>query len=391
LDWDIHWVPVTRLGVSRLCIGVNNEWPPPPIHASLLDTIHLTVTNSLPDALSLHAHGLHQNNSNFMDGAAAVSACPVPPKASFQYKYRINQTGSFWIHGHANGQYVDGLRAPLILHPLTELLSYHDEYIVSLTDWYNDNHAKLMTHFLSINNPTGAEPIPNAPLINEKETDLFDFLPGKIYRFRFICMTALSMFTVWIDDHKLTVVEVDGVDVEPYEVDVLAIASAQRYSVLVQAKNVSTFNYKLNAKFNMAMFDNPPADLNPLVSATIQYNKNFKFYNGTTDMNADGFDDMVFKPKSKENSVEPDTSIELNMFFGLFEDGINHGTFNNIIYQNAKVPPIFTAMTLRELAIDQKVYGINTNSFVLNPLEMIELVINNLDVGAHPVVFFYLC
>jgi iron transport multicopper oxidase len=98
---------------------------------------------------------------------------------------------------------------------------------------------------------------------------------------------------------------------------------------------------------------------------------------------------MVFEPKIKKDGVLPDSIHELDMFFGLFEDGINHGTFNNIIYKNAKVPPIFTAMTLGELAIDQKVYGKHTNSFVLNHLEMIELVINNLDVGAHPIVFLF--
>jgi FtsP/CotA-like multicopper oxidase with cupredoxin domain len=45
-------------------------------------------------------------------------------------------------------------------------------------------------------------------------------------------MTALSMFNVWIDDHQMEIVEIDGVDVEPFVVDCFSISAAQRYSHL---------------------------------------------------------------------------------------------------------------------------------------------------------------
>ena len=45
-------------------------------------------------------------------------------------------------------------------------------------------------------------------------------------------MTALSMFNVWIDDHQMEIVEIDGVDVEPFVVDCFSISAAQRYSLL---------------------------------------------------------------------------------------------------------------------------------------------------------------
>lgn len=392
ISWNIGLVKVSPAGVERLAIGVNSVWPPPAIHAFVGDIIQLSVLNSLTDPTSLHAHGIYQNNTNFMDGAAGVTNCAIKPGSSFLYEYNVSQKGTFWIHGHVNGQYVDGLRAPLIFHSQNESLQlrYDKEYIVSLSDWYNDDHAKLLKQFLSIKNPSGAEPIPNAALINEKQNDIFEFAAGKTYRLRFICMTALSMFSVWIDDHKMTVVEVDGIDVEPYEVDALPIASAQRYSVLVRAKNITKFNYKLNAKFNMAMFDNAPADLNPLVTATIQYAKNSTLFDiGGVEPTHQGFNDMVFKPLLKEDSVEPDSFYEMNMYFGLFDDGINHGTFNDVVYEHAKVPAIFTAMTLGEYAVDKKVYGQNTNSFILKHLDMVEIVINNLDIGDHPIVIYF--
>ncbi len=58
------------------------------------------------------------------------------------------------------GQYVDGLRASLVIHPSTEVHSYDAEYTVILGDWYHKEHSTLLKRFISIANPNGAEPVP---------------------------------------------------------------------------------------------------------------------------------------------------------------------------------------------------------------------------------------
>ena len=58
------------------------------------------------------------------------------------------------------GQYVDGLRAPLVIHPSKEVHSYDAEYTVILGDWYHKEHSTLLKGFISISNPTGGEPVP---------------------------------------------------------------------------------------------------------------------------------------------------------------------------------------------------------------------------------------
>lgn len=60
------------------------------------------------------------------------------------------------------GVYVDGLRAPLLLHPQNETYAAHydAEFTVILGDWYHKEQPALLKHFLSIANPGGAEPIP---------------------------------------------------------------------------------------------------------------------------------------------------------------------------------------------------------------------------------------
>lgn len=59
------------------------------------------------------------------------------------------------------GQYVDGLRAPVTLHPPKEAYSYDEEFTVIIGDWYHDEHDVLLARFINIANPGGAEPVPS--------------------------------------------------------------------------------------------------------------------------------------------------------------------------------------------------------------------------------------
>lgn len=61
------------------------------------------------------------------------------------------QSGTYWIHSHYDGQYVDGLRTPFIIHPSTpEPYTYDGDYTVVVTDWYDDQHSVLIKQFLSV-------------------------------------------------------------------------------------------------------------------------------------------------------------------------------------------------------------------------------------------------
>ena len=57
--------------------------------------------------------------------------------------------------------------------------------------------------------------------------------PGLRHRMRFINMACENAFHISIDNHKMTIIEVDGIETEPLEVDILPIANGQRFSVVV--------------------------------------------------------------------------------------------------------------------------------------------------------------
>lgn len=54
------------------------------------------------------------------------------------------------------------------------------------------------------------------------------------------------MFYIAIDQHDIYVIETDGIEIEPYTLDVVTISVAQRYSILVTAKNESGVNYAMS-------------------------------------------------------------------------------------------------------------------------------------------------
>lgn len=55
---------------------------------------------------------------------------------------------------------MDGLRAPVVIHPPQEKHQYDEEFTIVLGDWYHDEHATLLKQFISVANPGGAEPVP---------------------------------------------------------------------------------------------------------------------------------------------------------------------------------------------------------------------------------------
>lgn len=161
-DFNVSWINRNPDGLQeRRVIGINGQWPLPYITADVNDTVVVNLYNGLGDeSTSLHFHGLFQNGTTHMDGPGQVSQCPVPPGSSFTYKFTIQQPGTYWYHSHVDGQYPDGLRAPLIIHdpqnPFAD--QYDEELVLSLSDWYHDEMPEMLKRFMSVTNPTGAEP-----------------------------------------------------------------------------------------------------------------------------------------------------------------------------------------------------------------------------------------
>lgn len=394
--FNIGWISAAPDGYVRPVIAINGLFPPPTIHVTVGDELVIHTINNLGNSsATLHFHGLWQQGSTAQDGPFQVSQCGVPSDHSFTYKFFVNQPGTYFYHSHFQGQYPDGLRAPLIVHdpysPYAD--SYDEEKVITLSDWYHDQMPNLSSFYLNTTlNPESPEPIPYSGLLSDGQNVILQVQPGKTYFLRIINFAAFSQMYLHFDEHEMTIIEVDGVYTHPQKVDTLYVAVAQRYGVLLTTKKTTIQNYAALAKLDEMMFDGYPdisPDVNPDVTAWLVYDQSLPLpppLNITLDtFNSTKFDDFTLVPYDNEPLLQNPTQtfvLELDFFP---QDGQNRAGFNQITWLPQKVPSLFTALTTGSAATDNLTYGLNAHAMVLNYNEVIEVVINNFDNGSHPI------
>ena len=101
----------------------------------------------------------------------------------------------------------------------------------------------LMKSFISYTNPTGAEPVSDAALMNDTQNLTVSVQPKKTYMFRIINMGAFAGQYLWFEDHVMSIVEVDGIYTEAADAEMIYLTAGQRYSVLITMKNETSSNY----------------------------------------------------------------------------------------------------------------------------------------------------
>ena len=97
------------------------------------------------------------------------------------------------------------------------------------------------------------------------------------------------------------------------------------------------------------------------------------------------FDDFGLAPTDGlELYDHADQSISLVLKMDNLGNGANYAFFNDVSYVSPKVPSLYTAMTTGPNATDVAIYGTDTNAFVLEKDEIVEIIMNNDDGGKHP-------
>lgn len=387
-DFNVTWVNANPDGLyERRVVGFNNEWPLPNIEVDTGDRLIVNVTNMLPlHNTSLHFHGLFQNGSVQMDGPEMITQCPIAPGELMVYNFTVpDQIGTFWYHSHTKGQYGDGMRAAFVIRNATLPYDYDEEVVLTISEWYHEELDVLDKAFLNRYNPTGAEPIPQSTLWNDTRNGTWKVEPGKTYLMRIVNVGAFVLQYLWMEDHTFKVIEVDGIYVEPNETEVVYITVAQRYTVLIETKNTTDKNYAFMQAIDTDMLDTQPASL--VVNSTnwIVYNESAELPGELSYPDTEFLDDFYLEPiEQEENLGEPDLRVQLDVVMDNLGNGVNYAFFNNITFTQPKVPVLTTVMTSGNQCTDATIYGTNTNAFVLEKDDIIEIVLNNNDTGKHP-------
>ncbi|KIJ58016.1 multicopper oxidase [Hydnomerulius pinastri MD-312] len=246
-------------GFPRSTVLAGGVFPGPLIQAQKGDDFRINVVNQLHDTsmnttTSVHWHGIYQRKSNWADGTAGVTQCPIKPDRNFLHQFNAqDQAGTYWYHSHLSAQYCDGLRGPLVIYdpedPHAHLYDVDDaSTVITLSDWYHTPSTQMyrgpFTPNSTLINGLGRyEDGPMSPLA------VVDVEQGKRYRFRIVGASCDPWFNFTIDGHTMTVIETDGIETEPFVVDSLPVFAGQRYSVVVAA-NQTVGNYWIRALSN---------------------------------------------------------------------------------------------------------------------------------------------
>jgi hypothetical protein len=114
-----EFLPASHMGTARVADvwGFNGSMPGPTIEANEGDRVRIHFHNKLPEAITIHWHGLEIPIE--MDGIPFISQPPVEPEGMFAYEFTLKQNGTYFYHSHMAMQEMMGLIGMFIIHPKT--------------------------------------------------------------------------------------------------------------------------------------------------------------------------------------------------------------------------------------------------------------------------------
>jgi hypothetical protein len=97
--------------------GYNGGTPGPVLEATEGDRVRIYVTNKLPEATTVHWHGVILPNG--MDGVAGVTQPIIPPGETWRYEFTFDRPGTFMYHPHVDEmtQIALGMVGMIVVHP----------------------------------------------------------------------------------------------------------------------------------------------------------------------------------------------------------------------------------------------------------------------------------
>jgi len=264
---------------KKAALLVNNSYPGPVVEATEGDLVCVTIINNLLDEpISIHWHGQHMRGFPAFDGVYGVTQAGIPAQGGrMLYRWRAN-VGTHFYHAHMQALQADrGLKGPIVIHAKNDPHAslYQDEMIVTLSDEWQNPDACLKAEGAQPGNPVCME-IEKASW-NGVWGDGSDEYPwpkytveqGKCYRLRFIGMMGQAQnFQIAIAGHNMTLIALDGADVQPIQLSQFNLHAGERADVVVCADQAPG-NYLMSAVYDLATFlETVPAPHMPKVDSS---------------------------------------------------------------------------------------------------------------------------
>lgn len=224
IDWE--FVP----GTKTRAWGYNGRIPGPVLEGQVGDVLEIRFTNRLPQPTNIHWHGLRVPAA--MDGTEMVQQS-VAPGATFVYRFRLPDAGTFWYHPHSNEtvQLEMGLYGALIVRGPDEP-KLDVERVLVLDDVRLDKQGQIAPFGGIVEHHDGREG--DTRLVNGKAEPVLEIAAGQVERWRIINASSARYILLSIGRKPFRLLGTDGGLLEaPVKMSEILLATADRVDIAV--------------------------------------------------------------------------------------------------------------------------------------------------------------
>lgn len=227
-------------GTTTEAYSYNGRVPGPTLEVREGDRVTVRFRNDLPDATTVHWHGLHLPFES--DGSPFH---PVAPGEEYEYSFTVRpgSAGTYWYHPHPNHetgiQVARGLYGAVIVRAADDPLpAAVTEKVLILAD--NRFLADGSLDIPDRHSPQGRADFENGRegevlLVNGEVMPTLSIRSGEVQRWRVINASAGRYYRLALPGHTLLHIGNDGGLFErPIEVREILLATAERVELLVQ-------------------------------------------------------------------------------------------------------------------------------------------------------------
>ncbi len=253
-------------GTSVKAMTINGSIPGPTLRFTEGDIARIHVRNTMNVETSIHWHGLLVPPD--MDGVPNITFSPIKSGEVFICEFPIRQHGTYWYHSHTELQEQRELYGSIVIEPQMVTRQVDRDHVVLLSDWTDENPQQVLRTLKrgsewyalekgSAQSIFGAarlgmlgdyfkrelQRMPPMDIADvaydcflangQAETTLSAFA-GETVRLRIINGSATTYFYLEFAGGPMTIIAVDGQNVEPLEEKRFFITVAETYDVLVQ-------------------------------------------------------------------------------------------------------------------------------------------------------------
>jgi FtsP/CotA-like multicopper oxidase with cupredoxin domain len=227
-------------GTKMRVWAYNGQVPGPTLRVQLGETLRVHFTNQLPQATTIHWHGVRLPNN--MDGVPHATQPPIQPGESFTYEFTPKDAGTYWFHPHirSSEQVERGLYGVLIVED-AKPLPYTQDVVWVIDDWLLDEARQVVPRFNTRHDLAHDGRWGNAITVNGRTDTELKVRGGDRIRLRLLNSSNGRVYAPDFSGLEANIIAVDGLYLrEPIRLEGFEIAPGNRVDVDIGVREASS-------------------------------------------------------------------------------------------------------------------------------------------------------